>query len=197
MIAAILGILTSISFFMVFNMTFNGQFEDMSMEGTIVDEKGIPIDGAQLTILDENITTTTDSNGSYSYQNLPSGTHTLRITAPGQTTLYYRFTLAAWSIYEEDFALENASGGKDNKTVDESAGDEMYNLPTFMFLSSTITFLGGLAARKKKHWFFCVIASIIGFFSLGLVFVSPLLTIIALVILFRTRWAFDGKSHHR
>lgn len=189
-ISAVLGLFTSIVFFLFFNLTFSGGLEEMTIEGKVVDEQGKPISNATLTILDENLTDTTDERGRYEIGNISTGTHELRVHAEGYSILHYRFTLADWSQYDEDFTLENASVDSKTIEVDDSMGDEMYSIPTLMIVSSTIAFLGGITARRRRYWAFCVIASVAGIFSLGMIFVSPVLSIAAMVILFRTRDAY-------
>ena len=193
LISAVLGLFTSIILFLIFNLSFNGELDKMTLDGTVVDEKGDPISNATLTILDENLTGTTNARGRYEIENISTGTHTLQVFANGHSILYYRFTIATWSVYDEDFILKNASKDPQDVHVDDSMGDEMYVLPTFMIICSTIAFLGGITARKRKYWAFCVIASIAGFFSFGMVFISPPLSIAAMVILFRTRDAYHRK----
>lgn len=193
-ISAVLGLFTSIVFFLFFNLTFNGGLEEMTIGGTVVDEQGKPISNTTLTILDENLTDITDERGRYEIGNISTGTHELRVHAEGYTILHYRFTLADWSEYDEDFTLENASGDSKTIEVDDSMGDEMYSIPTLMIVSSTIAFLGGITARRRRYWAFCVMASIAGIFSLGMIFVSPVLSIAAMVILFRTRYAYRRES---
>jgi len=194
-IAAILGAITALFFFMTAQYTYDGGITDITLEGEVLDETGSPIEGATIKWVDENITRTTDAQGKYSFENMDSGTYDFKITAEGYRTLNYRLTLMPEGVtqqrIEQDFTLKPVNGS-DNKSInkDESTEGDIYFFLAFMVVCSTIAFIGGYAILKRKMYYFCVASTVAAFFSLGLIIVSPILSVIALVILFRSRGAF-------
>ena len=61
------------------------------MSGTVVDDSGAGIEGAQVTLTDEAValsaalsrTESTDADGAYVFDGVPSGTYTLTVEAEG------------------------------------------------------------------------------------------------------------------
>jgi hypothetical protein len=194
--SAILGIITILLFVISINNWLDGSVEDIGVEGTVTSIDGMVIPNATVTIIGNYPNVTTDENGRYSISDVTSGTHTFRIGAEGYYTIYYKTTILSGSMMAQsdvtrDFELtkmENGTHQPDN--IDDSNENGLYLYPTLFMINAVITFLGGLAARKYKNWKFCVVASIFGMFSFGLIFVSAILSIPALVILLRTRDSF-------
>lgn len=199
-ISAILGIVTGLIFSYAFYVTFNGQFEDLTLEGTVRDIQGDPIEGVNITLVDGNRTIATDHNGKYTLEDLDSGTHDIRITAEGYRTVNYRFTLVSdgfSSSTTKDFTLKtntgNATDDQKGDTEDESWEEGAYFVPSMMIVFSVISFLGGICALKKKFYYFCLSSTVAGFFSMGLVIVSPILSVLAFIILLRSKYAFHTR----
>ena len=198
-LSAVLGVLTAILVFYVFHLSLSGGFDDMTMDGRVTDADGNPVEGAEVRLMKKNITTTTDAEGRFSFRELESGTHTLRIYTQGYRVIYYRFTLMPEGISEtdnkKDFTLHKVSGNNTSEEkIDDSIENGIYTFPTFIIICSTISFLGGIAVRKRKYYAFCVLSSIVGIFSFGLGIVSPIFSIVAFVILLRSRYAFPPKN---
>ncbi len=199
-ISAILGIVTGLIFAYAFYVTFNGQFEDLTIEGTVRDSQGHPIEGVNITLVDVNRTIKTDHNGRYALEDLESGTHEIRISAEGYRVMNYRFTLISdgfSSSTTKDFTLKkktgNATDDLKEDTKDESWEEGAYFVPSMMIVFSVISFLGGICALKKKFYYFCLSSTAAGFFSMGLIIVSPILSVIAFIILLRCKYAFHSR----
>ena len=198
LISAILGILTALISYYSLVIFLDGGFEDMELYGSVSDPEGQPIDNATVTIMGSGLNATTDPGGQYHLSGLESGTHTVRIQAEGYYTRYYTFTLLPEGGSSErvrrDFILQDEGTGTGPlKNVDESVDKGIYFVPGLMMICGTISFLGALSARKFRHRTFCVMSAVAGIFSFGLIIVSPILCILAIVILNRTRYAFDAK----
>jgi len=189
----------AILFFYTLSFSNNGGYE-VELEGQVLDPQGRPIEGAEVKIIDINLSRTTDKSGEYNFTNLGSGTYTIQVTAEGFRTLNIKLTLWADDFLsaqkvEKTFTLRPVSGDKKGpENVDESIGNEIYLAPTIFIIASTISFLGGILARMKKYWRFCVLAAFFGIFSIGFIVVSPILNILAMVILLRTRYAFRMRG---
>jgi len=194
-ISAILGILTALLLFYGFSVSQNGGY-DMDLEGRVYDSEGNPIDGARVHVRDLNISRTTDAHGKYSFQDLESGTYTLEITSEDHRTLIYKFSLLPDNLQSsttvtKDFTLRSKSQNKtDPIREDDSLGDEIYFFPTFMVVGSTVSFLGALTVRKRKMWNFSFVAALMGIMAMGLFIISPILNIIAAIIIVKTRRSF-------
>lgn len=197
-IAGILGIIISMILFISISSFLAGEIDDIELKGVITDTNGDPIIGANITIIDMGLNTTTGQKGNYSITNVESGTHTFLIEADGYYSIYYNLTIFAENpfssdSYEKDFELtEKANGSIPPKNIDESIEDSLYIFPTIMVIASTIAFLGGLSARKLQRWSLVLAAATIGILSFGC-FISTFLCVAAIVILIRTRPAFDIK----
>lgn len=77
--------------FFLTGIPVHAQSDTSSLSGTISDSSGALVPNANITLHNEatrvDLHATTDSNGSYTITNLPSGSYTMRVEAPGfQTT---------------------------------------------------------------------------------------------------------------
>ncbi len=199
-VSAVLGIITAVLLFMTINMMMNGEISDITVKGRVLNGNGAAISNATLTVTDMNISATTDSSGHYVLSGVNSGTHTIRVSAPGYRTAYYRVTIEVATIdkeTEENFVLHKSEA---NATSDEKFDrsinpDSYYSLPTFMVITSVFTFLGGIAAMRRTNYIFTLIASVLAIFNLGLIIVSFFLGVTALYILLKSKYAFSsGRS---
>ncbi len=55
---------------------------------------------------------------------------------------------------------------------------------------SILVIISGILALKKKRWGFAIVFSLLGFFTIGMFFISSILSIIALVLLFLSKHEF-------
>jgi len=200
-LSAVLGIITAVLLFMTINMTMNGGIPDITVKGRVLNGEGVAISNASLNVTDMNISTTTDSSGHYVLRGVNSGTHTIRVSAPGYRTAYYRITILQESTMDrevkENFVLHKSEV---NATSDEKFDravnpDAYYSMPTFMVITSVFTFIGGIAAIRRTNYRFTLIASVLAIFNLGLIIVSFFLGVTALYILLMSKYAFSsGRS---
>ena len=202
-ISAILGVSTAIIFFLAISFMFNGELGSVTLDGKVTNEEGEGIPNARLNVTDLNITTTTNSEGHYILRGVTTGTHTVVITAPGYKTAYYRITVLGENSFgentQEDFVLHRISQNNSSEEyIDRPYGPESYYfLPTMMIITSVVTFLGGIAAIKRKHYLFTLLASVLAVFNLGMIIVSLVLGITSLYILIRSKDGFHTKKPHR
>ena len=200
-VSAIFGILTAILFSYIIYDNLHGGTTDMTFRGTVTDGNGDPIPGAIVLLVEENLTTTTDGQGRFNFTDLSSGTITVHFNATGYRDLNYLFTLwpegyTATPEIEKDFTMDvYTKENPDSHEIDESMGNDLYMFPTLFMIFSTITFVGGIFARKLVHWRSCVFAGVAGIISWGL-FVSTILCIFVIIILFNTRYAFRKGDPH-
>jgi len=69
----------------------------------------------------------------------------------------------------------------------ESIVNFIKNCAIIGFIISIFTILGGFISIKRKLWGIALTCSIIGIFSIGIIFTSSLLSFIAMIILIMTR----------
>ena len=55
---------------------------------------------------------------------------------------------------------------------------------------SILVIVSGILALKKKRWGFAIVFSLLGFFTIGIFFISSVLSMIALVLLFLSKHEF-------
>ena len=56
---------------------------------------------------------------------------------------------------------------------------------------SILVIIGGIFALKKKGWGFALLFSLLGFFTIGMFFISSILSILGLVLLFLSKHEFQ------
>lgn len=62
---------------------------------------------------------------------------------------------------------------------------------TIICMLAIFPILGGIFALKRKLWIIAVVSSILGVFTLGFLFVTPVMSIIALILLITSRNEFS------
>ena len=62
---------------------------------------------------------------------------------------------------------------------------------TILCMLAIFPILGGIFALKRKLWGIAVVGSILGIFTLGFLFVTPVMSIIALILLIMSRNEFS------
>ncbi|WP_088340174.1 TonB-dependent receptor [Robiginitalea sediminis] len=82
--------------------------QQTAVSGTILDETGLPLPLAHVTVIGQQAGTTTDLEGNYLLESLPPGTHTLRVTAMGYRPGISEFRLQPGETARLDLHLEPA-----------------------------------------------------------------------------------------
>ena len=76
-----------------------------TVSGRVLDERGAGIAGAQVFLITPPIGTQTGTDGNYSLQRVPAGTHTLRVRMLGYRPDSVSITVAAGATASQDFTL--------------------------------------------------------------------------------------------
>jgi TonB-dependent SusC/RagA subfamily outer membrane receptor len=78
-----------------------------TIEGTVTDASdGSSLPGATVQVPEEGIGTATDSQGQYALEDVPAGTHVLRVSFVGYETLTQEVSVEAGETVTRDFSLE-------------------------------------------------------------------------------------------
>ena len=76
------------------------QLLNFSIKGTVTDSKDSShVENAQITIVEENTNKITNKNGDFEFNNIPTGTYTLKINAPGYAPAQQTITLSDKDLY--------------------------------------------------------------------------------------------------
>jgi hypothetical protein len=169
---------------------------DITGTVTIVNET--PVENVTISILGEPISTTTDSNGIYSLENVPSGNHKIKVEKEGYNTIIYKaFISPSNGDIQIDFDEDDHNSDNDFDFVLTPGDDELErgSYPPFEWIGSILyicafvitiiaifQFIGGYYAIKRKNFGLTIICAIIGIFAI--------LSIIALFILILSKDEF-------
>ena len=215
LIAGILGILFGIalSFGAAFMsdmpglITSFGGSETEDVFGTVKLQDGTPAADVNISIVGEDINTTTDLNGKYRLFDVPIGQQEIMVEHPGYKTIIKTVfvnsesnsdsTNTGWdptadTSNEHDFILQPGEG-------EERTGEEIpFDLITAVLgicavvsiAFSIMTMVGGFFALKRKNFGIAVLGAIFGILAVGF-FIGTILSFITLFILLLSREEFS------
>lgn len=99
-------------------LTATSSLAATSIEGRISDDKHrVYFQGAQVSIVELNLTRVSERDGSFSFNNLPEGEYTLVIKYQGAQDVSQQVTLVDGEIYHKDFAIKANSTDADVETM--------------------------------------------------------------------------------
>lgn len=213
-VSAVLGLLFSMA--MIAGSVFMGDVEG-GMEfwsedntgditGTVRYQNGTPAEGVTISLVGEDLSTQTDSNGNYILYNAPLGKQELKVEQEGYNTIIYKMFIspgeANWRFGDD----RNHWDSENNQNFTLTPGDqtlERGSYPPFgmigsfilicgvvVLIFSIIALMGGIWSLKRKKFTGALIGSIFGIFTL----VGALFSIIALFMLIFSKKEFNGDS---
>ena len=149
--------------------------------GTVVDTDGSKVVGATV-ILDGGEVVTTDGSGSFYFDSVRTGDHTITVEATGYGTSTWWMTVSGSNRYV------TITVGPTDRTVDDTRdlGRRDSSVPMialFFVICGGIAFVGGVFAFRGLGRRVPVIGAVAGMVSLGL-YIGTGLSLIALVLLF-------------
>jgi hypothetical protein len=203
------------------DIPFEG-FTVTNIHGKITDSSGVALENVSISIVDSHLHTTSDENGFYEINGIPSGYHQLIFEKSGYTKLiYYTYILSFEE--ESDFMHEFQDNNQDNPLVIDNEnynfqlnegsdtyvyGSEIPPHKTFFnifggFISglgvitlfcSILSIVGGYFAINRRKHVLVILCSIAAIFSFGF-FIGSLLAIIALIIIIISSNEFEEKNN--
>ena len=217
-ITAILGLLTSCVLFnsvSVFedsdeDVQFFGMSNRADVTGTVIyEDTGMPAENVRVTIISENLSTTTDPYGHFAIRNVRTGRQEIMVEKVGYNTIILKTF-----IMPSTGGADDESGGADEDenddldnyfefelTTGEGVINEkgegaltwlqnfMYGCGTVIIILSLLAIVGGVFAIKRKHFWFAALSGVFGLFTIGF-FIGSILAFIALIVLFICRREF-------
>jgi len=149
--------------------------------GTVVDTGGSKVVGATVT-LDGGEVATTDGSGSFFFDSVKTGDHTITVEATGYGTSTWWMTVSGSNRYV------TITVGPTDRTVDDTSDLERRDssvpmLALFFVICGGIAFVGGVFAFRGLGRKVPMIGAVAGMASLGL-YIGIALSLIALFLLF-------------
>jgi hypothetical protein len=214
-ITAILGLIAGVAAVGLGGMGFEMFYEDSEGDvfGTVKFQNGTGIENVTVSIVGEDLSTQTDSDGYYAIYNVPAGNHKIKVEKEGYNTIIYETFVSS-----SDFNMEDPGESDDSHDVEKrdneidfvlTAGDEELergsNTPwgliegflvvcgALIVIFSIFAIIGAIHAFKRKSWKIAILGSILGLFTI----VGSLFAFIALLIIALSRDEFNGGSRNQ
>jgi len=171
----------------------------IAIEGRILDNSTKqPIKNVTISIVGTNISTFSE-NGSFELKNIPLGYRTFNISANGYKTLHAKIfllkNLFAGEKIKQDFYLNKGSGVEET----EEAGllnllvKSWYICSILIIIFAILALLGAIACFLRKYLIVAILGSIFGLFTFGIIFIGPVCSLIALIIILLSREEFKNE----
>lgn len=190
---------------------FGGIFgvdDNADISGRVTLANGTPVQGVNISIVDEPLSDTTDADGYYIIYNVPSGNQKIKVEKDGYITIIYKtFIEPSDSNHDRrhdnkgdkefDFTIRPGNGEVEQGKFPPWAWFEsmIYVCAIIVVILSVIVIIGATYAFKRTHFAFVLVATIAGIFTIGLV-IGAILSIIALFILILARHEFKSSEEN-
>ena len=154
---------------------------------TLLDSENNSISDANIKI--DGINGTTDSKGVFLRHEISLGVKNLEISYPGHKTYKREILVTPLINYEDDIILNMGVG--DEKTIDFNSS----SCTLIILIFSIFALLGAIVCFKRQNFDVAIVGSVIGIFSFGFLFIGSILSLIAFVIIYKSKDEFeDGKK---
>lgn len=147
------------------------------------------IENANLSLND--VTKITNSEGFVKFNDVELGIQTVEISKPGYKTQKYEIVVVPFFNNKIDTTLEEGSGIASTNNFDA------LGCSFIILIFSIFALIGTSACLKRKNLDVAVAGSVIGIFSFGFLFMGSILSIIALVIIIKSRDEFRNDEKGR
>jgi len=154
---------------------------------TVIDSENKSIQEANIKI--DGIIGKTDAKGIFSVNELDLGVKTLEISYANNKTYKREILVTPFLNYEDSIKLNEGEGNEELIKFNSSS------CTLIILIFSIFTLLGSIVCIKRQHFDVAVVGSLIGIFSFGFFFIGSILSIIAFIIIYRSKDEFeDGKK---
>jgi len=158
-----------------------------SVEIWVTDQSNDPI--KNVSIILDNISGKTDENGMFFAGNVELGTHTLKLSRSGYKTQSREMVVAPFFNTESTVKMEKGDDILDTIEFD-SRGCTL-----ILAIFSVFALLGTITCLKRHHIDVAYAGSLIGILSFGFFFIGSILSIIAFVLIMKSKEEFEnGKK---
>jgi len=172
---------------------------EVTITGTVLDNiTKQPIKNVTISVVDTNISTFS-KNGSFELKNVPLGYRTLNISAEDYKTLHVKIfllkNLFSKEKIKQDFYLDKGSGveEKEERGLLNLLIKSWYICSILIIIFGLLALVGAIACFMRKYIIIALIGSIFGIFTFGIIFIGPLCSIIALIIILLSREEFKNE----
>jgi hypothetical protein len=179
--------------------------EEGDIFGRVTYLNGTGVDGAVITIIDEDFTTQTDIEGYYNLYNVPTGNQELKVEKDGYNTFIKKIFVNPHNT-NMDPNSENNDGEANEHNFELTVGSDtikrgehppwglisgfIIGCAVLVIVFSVITLIGGYFAIKRKKFGVAVAGAVLGIFTI----IGAIFSIIALFILIISKDEFRRQS---
>jgi hypothetical protein len=154
---------------------------------TVVDSINNSVNEASINI--DGIYGTTDAKGVFLIKEMPLGVKNLEVSYPGNKTFKREILVTPLINYEDNIILKQGEGNEELIEFNSSS------CTLIILIFSIFALLGAIFCLKRQNYDVAIVGSIIGIFSFGFLFIGSVLSLIAFVIIYKSKDEFeDGKK---
>jgi len=142
----------------------------------------------EVLIIIDGTSTTTDENGLYSAENISPGLKKVEISLTGYKTLTREILVVPFITSSHEIIMED---GNDEKYIPF----DTIGCSIILVIFSVFALLAAVVSMKRQHLDVAVVGSILSIFSFGFLMIGSIISIIALIIILKSRDEFEnGKK---
>ncbi|HEC72187.1 MAG TPA: hypothetical protein ENI36_01120 [Thermoplasmatales archaeon] len=172
---------------------------EVTLEGKVLDNiTKQPIKNVTISVVGTNISVFSE-NGTFELKNIPVGYRTLNISTSGYKTLHAKIFLLK-NLFSEgkikkEFYLDKGSGveGIEEAGLLNLLVKSWYICSILIIIFAILALLGAIACFLRKYIIVAILGSIFGIFTFGIIFIGPVCSIIALIIILFSREEFKNE----
>jgi DNA-directed RNA polymerase subunit RPC12/RpoP len=138
-----------------------------------------------VSIIIDGTSTTTDENGSYSAENISLGIKKVEVSLTGYKTLIREILVVPFITSSHEIIIEDGNGEK-------YIPFDTIGCSIVLVIFSVFALLAAVMSLKRQHFDVAVVGSILGIFSFGFLMIGSIISIIALIIILRSRDEFEN-----
>jgi predicted Zn finger-like uncharacterized protein len=157
----------------------NVQFKIIGYNNSTIDNANITIDSIEL---EQN------NDGFYSSANIEPGIKEVEISKKGYKSQKTEILIIPFITSESSFELENGTGST-QKTEFDTLGCSV-----ILVIFSVFALFSIIACLKREHFDIAIAGSFLCIFSFGFFFIGSILSIVAFVIIFKSRDEFKNGN---
>ena len=137
----------------------------------------------------DGVTGITNANGVFLKKEISLGIKELEVSYPGNKTYRREILVTPLINYENNIVLNEGEGTEGLIEFNSSS------CALILLIFSIFAILGAIVCFKRKNFDVAIVGSIIGIFSFGFFFIGSILSLIAFVIIYKSKDEFeDGKK---
>lgn len=154
---------------------------------TVLDSVNDSISDANIKI--NGVTGITNANGVFLKKEISLGVKELEISYPGNRTYRREILVTPLINYENNIVLNEGEGTEELIKFNSSS------CTLIILIFSIFAIIGAIVCFKRKNFDVAIVTSIIAIFTFGFLFIGSILSLIAFVIIYKSKDEFeDGKK---